>query len=116
MVHNPFTSGNIKSYFFATNIRSFSNYFRHRKRARGLFRLSVQIPKEIDLLVVEFENFDLFKVFEALGGIIELLFVISGFLISPYNHRAYLKEQQEFFLDENSGEIVELNLEDMIAL
>ena len=41
---------------------------------------------------IEYESYDFLMVMEALGGITEILFLLAGFLIGPYNHKQYLKE------------------------
>ena len=43
---------------------------------------------------MEYENYDFLNLLEALGGIIEIFFLSSSLLMTPYNKKAFSEEQK----------------------
>lgn len=119
-VHNPFVT-NWEEYSYASKIYKIPDWRKSRTSCKKPFELKAKFNTAVLITnEIEYENYDLFMLLEALGGLLEIFFVVGGFIVTPINQRYFDNEYQRVFnqlLHLDELEIVKkLKIEDIFQM
>ena len=122
LVHNPF-SAEWKNEFFASKLYTIFEWKKSKTSCKVPFNLVTKTNSYVTITnEIEYENYDLFMLLEALGGLLEVFFVCAGFIMYPINQFYFnneLKEKfgqimrEDLFVDDAPDVFEEVRIEDV---